>query len=94
MTADAPIRRMVIDRFEGDVAVVELESGDMLGLPRWLLPPGAAEGDVIEVCIAGGDEEARIELRLNRQATARARADAEAALARLRQRDPGGDIEL
>lgn len=37
----------VIDRFEGDYAVVELEDGKMKDIKRSLLPDGAKEGDVL-----------------------------------------------
>ena len=40
---------MIIDRFEGDYAVVETESG-MIDIERSKLPANAAEGDVIELC--------------------------------------------
>ena len=36
----------IIDRFEGDIAVIETDSA-MIELPRRLLPPEAAEGDVL-----------------------------------------------
>ena len=38
----------VIDRFEGEYAVLETESG-MKNVPREMLPEGAREGDVLEV---------------------------------------------
>ncbi|NLU49235.1 MAG: DUF3006 domain-containing protein [Syntrophomonadaceae bacterium] len=40
----------IIDRFEGEWAVVE--SGDgMFNLPRVLLPPKAKEGDVLRITV-------------------------------------------
>lgn len=39
---------MIIDRFEGDFAVVETDSG-MTNISRELLPENAKEGDVIGV---------------------------------------------
>jgi len=39
--------RVIIDRFEGDYAVVELEDRSTVNLPRSLVPPGAKEGDVL-----------------------------------------------
>lgn len=38
----------VIDRFEGEYAVLETESG-MKNVPREMLPEEAREGDVLEV---------------------------------------------
>ncbi len=37
----------IIDRFEGDIAVVEAND-TMLEIPRRLLPPDAQEGDVLQ----------------------------------------------
>ncbi len=43
---------IIIDRIEGEIAVVELENGQMLRLPSSLLHPlGAKEGDVVRLCI-------------------------------------------
>lgn len=39
---------MIIDRFEGEYAVVETDSG-MIDIERSKLPENAAEGDVIEL---------------------------------------------
>jgi hypothetical protein len=39
---------IVIDRFEGEYAVLETESG-MKNVPREMLPEEAREGDVLEV---------------------------------------------
>lgn len=43
---------MIIERFEGDFAVVEYEEGLVFGIPRCLLPPGAKEGAVLTMVIA------------------------------------------
>ena len=45
--------KVIIDRFEGDYAVVETEDKIMVNLPKSLIP-GAKEGDVISISI---DEE-------------------------------------
>jgi hypothetical protein len=51
---------LVLDRFEGDWAVIE-DNGTVFNLPKKLLPPGAAEGDVIEISVevAAGETEKR-----------------------------------
>jgi hypothetical protein len=49
--------KVIVDRFEGDYAVVELPDQTMADLPKRLIP-GAKEGDVIEIHI---DEAARKE---------------------------------
>jgi hypothetical protein len=45
------INRVVIDRFEGDFAVVELPDRNMIDVPKALLPDEAVEGDIIEIRI-------------------------------------------
>lgn len=54
--------RVIIDRFEEDKAIVELENGEMQHLSVKLLPAMAAEGDVLTIEI---DEE-ETERRKNR----------------------------
>lgn len=54
--------KVVIDRFEEDWAIVEMENGDMQQLSVKLLPSMAAEGDVLTIEI---DEE-ETERRKNR----------------------------
>lgn len=48
---------LIIDRFEGDFAVVEYEQGETFNLPRCLLSPEAREGDVIRITVAIDVEE-------------------------------------
>jgi len=40
---------MIIDRFEGECAVVELNKDNFVNIPRVILPKAAKEGDVITV---------------------------------------------
>lgn len=40
---------LIIDRFEGDWAIIETENRHMFNLPRILLPHGIKEGDVINI---------------------------------------------
>ena len=49
---------LVIDRFEGDFAVVETDKG-MLNIPRSELPPSAKEGDTLRFVIDAGETAAR-----------------------------------
>ena len=42
--------RVIVDRFEGDFAVVEKEEGVFYNVPKSLLV-GAKEGDVIDIVI-------------------------------------------
>lgn len=49
----------VVDRFEGDYAVVELKNKEMLNIPRAILPEQAKEGDVINISIEETETENR-----------------------------------
>lgn len=80
----------MVDRFEGETAVVEVDGGGTLDLPRWLLPPDAREGDHLVV----RGEGSRVEISLDPAATGAARAEAQATVERLKRRDPGGDLAL
>jgi len=42
-------KKGVIDRFEGDWAIVELEDGQFIDIPSETLPPNAQEGNVIYI---------------------------------------------
>jgi hypothetical protein len=42
---------VIIDRFEGEYAVVELEDKRTVNMPKELLPDGAKEGSVISITI-------------------------------------------
>lgn len=46
------MKTYIIDRIEGDIAVLEGEGGAMRDLPAAKLPAGARQGDVL--CEAGG----------------------------------------
>ncbi|WP_419942180.1 DUF3006 domain-containing protein [Candidatus Palauibacter sp.] len=84
----------VVDRLEGSIAVVVRDDDERVeDVPVAELPAGSREGAVLRVPERDGrtdwtaavlDEEAR---------RARLR-DAEDVLARLRRRDPGGDVQL
>lgn len=50
--------KIIIDRFEGDFAVVELDDKGLINMPIELVPEGAKEGDVIEIQI--NHEETRL----------------------------------
>lgn len=40
---------LIIDRFEGDWAIIEMENRYTFNLPRSVLPHGIKEGDVISI---------------------------------------------
>ena len=43
--------QVIIDRFEGDFAVVELANKETVNMPSVLLPEGAKEGDIIDIVL-------------------------------------------
>ena len=51
--------KVIIDRFEGDFAVVELDNREMVDLRRKLVPIDAVEGDVLEIKINKQETESR-----------------------------------
>jgi hypothetical protein len=46
--------KVIIDRFEGDYAVVELPDRTMANLPKTVLP-GGKEGDTVEIKVCPAD---------------------------------------
>jgi hypothetical protein len=78
--------RLSLDRFEGDnkeIAVLVNDEGEIVNLPKSLLPPGTKPGDVLT-------------LTLERDAVASRRVAKETrrVQSKLSERDPGGDIKL
>ena len=53
--------RFIIDRFEGEFAIVELENREIVDIPRVVLPIEAKEGDSIIVSIDEAETESRKE---------------------------------
>ena len=41
------MQKLTIDRFEGDIAVLELEDGELIDVARDQLPEEAMEGDIL-----------------------------------------------
>lgn len=50
--------KVIIDRFEGEFAVVEIELGKYVDIPKILLP-NAKEGDVVKIEIDKEETEGR-----------------------------------
>ena len=89
--------RWVVDSMEEQVASVEIDGKRTAQLPKWLLPRGAKEGDVLQVThdIAESGE-SRLSIVVDRAATSAA-MDRSAKQVADRGRspgDPGGDIKL
>ena len=41
--------RYIVDRFENEYAIVELDNGEFIDIPKKVLPPDASEGSIVEV---------------------------------------------
>ena len=50
--------KVIVDRFEGDYAVVEIAIGKCVNIPR-VLVPDAQEGDIIKIEIEKNETEKR-----------------------------------
>lgn len=55
------MRKLIIDRFEGDYAVCETENLEFVNIPKAALPSDAKEGDVISVSIDESETDKRKE---------------------------------
>lgn len=84
----------IVDRFEGEYAVVERALHETLNVPRALLPAGAREGDALRVTVSPGGEEVRLVIARDAQETKLRATEARRILGDLKKRDPGGKIEL
>jgi hypothetical protein len=50
----------IIDRFEGDWAIVETEERKTFNLPRKIIPAEAKEGDVIQITVETDAEQTKM----------------------------------
>lgn len=41
--------RYIVDRFENEYAIIELDNGEFVDIPKKALPSDASEGSIIEV---------------------------------------------
>ena len=48
--------RLTVDRFEGDYAICELESGEFVDLPRKALPEGVTEGSKLSIEVVDAEK--------------------------------------
>ena len=86
--------RLIVDRHEEDLTVVEVDGRASLDLPRWLLPAATRGDDVLAVTVEGDADRVVITVERDAAATARGRDAARAAVERLKRKDPGGDLRL
>jgi hypothetical protein len=87
-------KHWLIDTIEEDAAALETDAGELVHVPRSLLPAGAREGMLVLVTIAPGDDARPVALALDPAATAAAVARSQAQLRRPRGPDTPGDIAL
>jgi hypothetical protein len=89
--------RWIVDAVDDDVARVEVDGGVVVTVPRWLLPTGVREGEVLRVTHDRGRRQSAVRIERDPEATRQARAR---SAGRLAQRelpptpDARGDIEL
>ncbi len=57
--------QIIIDRFEGDYAIVEICAGKYANLPRALVPADAQEGDILQITKAETNRAEKIETLMN-----------------------------
>jgi hypothetical protein len=86
--------RLIVDRHEGEITVVELDGQRFADVPRWMLPRGARGDDILVVRVDAEADRAVVTITRDVDATARAQNAARAAVDRLRKSDPGGDVTL
>ena len=58
--------KIIVDRFEGNIAVVELEDGNIIDCPKALLPPNAKEGSIINITVDENATEEKLQKLTNR----------------------------
>lgn len=90
MPADLPPDRAVIDRIEGDIAVLLVgPDGDRHEVAATDLPDGAVDGDVVQVAVTGHAVIVTVGA-VDRPLTAARRSDAQQRLSRvLKERGTG-----
>lgn len=43
--------KFIIDRFEGNFAIIELPNGQMIDCPKTMLPDNAKEGSILNITV-------------------------------------------
>jgi DUF3006 family protein len=98
VTMPESTHRWVIDEIEENAASIEVDGDEMITMPRWLLPDGARQGDVLAVRHDRPTKGRRSALTIEVDADATNQALAESAAqvkkGTERRNDPGGNITL
>lgn len=86
----------IVDAIRDDVARIEIDGGQVVTMPRMLLPSKAVEGDVLAVSLQRRADGAGLSLHLavDPQATVARRVAAREQVSRLASKDSGGDLIL
>ncbi len=96
--ADSPAPRFatyVVDRREGDIVILENDAGSTMDVEAALLPRSCrAEGTVVRLPLDRDGTPRWAEAVRDREEERRRRAELSRRVARLRESDPGGDVEL
>lgn len=89
------MKRFVVDRIESGILVLQDEDGADHEVPAKRLPSGCrSEGAVLSVPDGPDGKPDWSKAERDHAEEKRLLAEAEARLARLRRRDPGGDVKL
>jgi hypothetical protein len=85
-----------IDVIEENAAAVEVDGRQVTPLPRWLLPEGAREGDVLTVRHERTRERSKLTIEIDHEAAAEAlrRSKEQMRPTAAPSGDPGGDVVL
>ena len=96
--ADRTDHRWIIDALEEGIARIEEDGERIIQVPRYLLPSGAREGQILQVTSKPGKGKTQLTIEIDEAATAaalaRSRAQTAATMAASKKRDPGGDVAL
>lgn len=87
-------RFYAVDRVSREDALLISDAGDEVMVPLSELPAASREGCVLRVPVGPSGELDWPEARIDDEETVRRRAEAEKLLRQLRERDPGGDVQL
>ena len=87
-------RLYTVDRIEAGSTVLVDEDGITITIPGSTLPSGSAEGIVLRVPMSTAGQPRWEGAQVDHAETERRRAEADERLARLKRRDPGGDLRI
>ncbi|MDQ6634898.1 MAG: DUF3006 domain-containing protein [Gemmatimonadota bacterium] len=87
-----------IDSIEEGIARIEEDGERIIRIPRYLLPSGAREGQILRVTSNPAKGKTELTIEIDEAATAvalaKSKAQSAATMAASKKRDPGGDVAL